>query len=228
MTKVLFKCKDDHYLYKLTKTVPINCEPNLSHILDAFKNIGTTVFFLLAKRICLLMMKLKHKLTVLCLLENLEHQDKSEVWAPIFHILYPSTGDWISSKKTLSTYGSKFYFQKPKAFLLELFIALQIRRNISVQILMLSTVSSENKECILTGDMNCNFLTNLDHKELKPIVASFGLKQLIGTPTRITPESQTLIDVICSNESQHICCTKVIPAGLSDHELIGCAQLIGY
>ena len=29
-TKVILKCKDDHYLYKLTKTLPINCEPNLS------------------------------------------------------------------------------------------------------------------------------------------------------------------------------------------------------
>ena len=89
---------------------------------------------------------------------------------------------------------------------------------------MLSTVSSENKECILTGDINCNFLANSDHKELKSIVAPFGLKQLIRIPTRITPESQTLIDVICTNEPQHICCTKVIPAGLSDHELIGCAR----
>ena len=174
------------------------------------------------------MMKLKHKLTVLRLLANLEHQDKAEVWAPIFDPLYPSTEDCISNKKTLSAYGSKFCFQKLKVFLLELFIALQIRRNCPDFNCkfdsMLSTVSSENKKCILTGDINCNFLANSDHKELKSIVASFGLKQLIRTPTRITPESQTLIDVICSNEPQHICCTKVIPAGLSDHELIGCAR----
>jgi len=29
-TKVILKYKDDHYLYKLTKTLSINCEPNLS------------------------------------------------------------------------------------------------------------------------------------------------------------------------------------------------------
>ena len=184
-------------------------------------------FFLLAKRICLLMMRLRHKLTVLRSLANLEHQVKAEVWALIFHPLYHFTGEWISNKKISSAYGLKFYFQKPKAFLLELFIALQIRRNISVQILianLLSTVSSENKECILTGDMNCNFLVNSDHKDLKSILVSFGLKQLITTPTRITPESETLIDVICTNEPHHIYCTKVIPADLSDHELIGCAR----
>jgi len=50
-----------------------------------------------------------------------------------------------------------------------------------------------------------------------------GLKQLIITPTRITRESKTLIDVICSNVPHNISSVKVIPAGLSDHELIGCA-----
>ena len=33
---------------------------------------------------------------------------------------------------------------------------------------MLSAVSSENKEFLLTGDMNCNYLVNSDHKDLKP------------------------------------------------------------
>ena len=32
---------------------------------------------------------------------------------------------------------------------------------------MLTNISLENKECILTGDMNCNYLVNSDHKELK-------------------------------------------------------------
>ena len=56
---------------------------------------------------------------------------------------------------------------------------------------MLSTISAENKECILSGDINCNFLVSSDHKEMKSILTYFGLKQLITSPTRI--------DVICSN-----------------------------
>ena len=36
---------------------------------------------------------------------------------------------------------------------------------------MLSTVSSEDKECILTGDINCNYLVPSDHKEIKSILA---------------------------------------------------------
>ena len=91
---------------------------------------------------------------------------------------------------------------------------------------MLSTVSSEDKECILTGDINWNFLVYSDHKGLQSILASFGLKQLITTHTRITPESQLLIDVVCCNEPHHIYCTKEIPPGLSDHELIGCARIL--
>ncbi len=68
---------------------------------------------------------------------------------------------------------------------------------------MLWTVLSKDKECILTGD-------------IKSILASFGLKQLISTLMRITHESKTLIDIICSNEPKKINHVKVISAGLSD------------
>ena len=53
------------------------------------------------------------------------------------------------------------------------------------------------------------------------ILTDFGLKQPISSPTRITRESKTLIDVICSNVAHNIFSVKVIQAGLSDHELIG-------
>ena len=53
---------------------------------------------------------------------------------------------------------------------------------------MMSTVVSEDKECILTGDINCNYLEGSDHKDLKAILSSFNLKQLISSPTRITKE----------------------------------------
>ena len=90
---------------------------------------------------------------------------------------------------------------------------------------MLWAVSAENKECILLGDINCNYLVSSDHKEIKSILTDLGLKQLISSPTRITCESKTLIDVICSNVLHNIFSVKVIPAGLSDHELIGlCSQ----
>lgn len=92
---------------------------------------------------------------------------------------------------------------------------------------MLSSLSLENKECLLTGDINCNYLVDSDHKELKSFLAFFGLRQLITvTPTRIAQKPQTLIDVLCSNEPHNIYFTKTILAGLSDHELIGCARKV--
>ena len=89
---------------------------------------------------------------------------------------------------------------------------------------MLELVSIENKEILMLGDLNCNYLAKSDHKELKNIISSSGLKQLIKSPTRITNQSSTLIDVICSNEPQNISIAKFIPAGLSDHEMIGCVR----
>ena len=88
---------------------------------------------------------------------------------------------------------------------------------------MLWTVSAENKECLLSGDINCNYWGSSDHKEIKSILTYFGLKQLISSPTRITRESKTLIDVICSNVPHNIFSEKVIPACLSGHEFNGCA-----
>ena len=41
---------------------------------------------------------------------------------------------------------------------------------------------------------------------------------------RITQESKTLIDVIYTNLPQNFYCIKVIPAGLSDHDMIGCVR----
>lgn len=76
---------------------------------------------------------------------------------------------------------------------------------------MLSAVSSENKECILTGDINCNYLVSSDNKELKAMLLSFGLKQLIKDPTRVTQDSKTLIDVIYTNRPQNVYSVKVIP-----------------
>ena len=43
---------------------------------------------------------------------------------------------------------------------------------------MISAVVSEDKECILTGDINCNYLESSDHKELKATLSSFNLKTI--------------------------------------------------
>ena len=74
--------------------------------------------------------------------------------------------------------------------------------------------------------MNCHYLVDSDHKELKSILTAFGLKQLIKDPTRVTQDSRSLIDVIYTKEPWNTYSVKVIPAGLSDHDLVGCTRKI--
>ena len=85
-------------------------------------------------------------------------------------------------------------------------------------------MSAEDKECILSADINCNYSVSWDCKEIKSILSPFGLKQLITSPARITPETKNLMDVICSNEPHNMYSVKEIPAGFNDRELIGCAR----
>ena len=50
---------------------------------------------------------------------------------------------------------------------------------------MIETVDYEDKQTILTGDVNCNYLVHNDHKEINEILYRNKLKQLIKQPTKI-------------------------------------------
>ena len=63
---------------------------------------------------------------------------------------------------------------------------------------------------------------------IKSMLDSHGLKQIVKSPTRITKDSSSLIDVICVNKPQNISTVKVIGASLSDHEMIGCARKLNH
>ena len=56
----------------------------------------------------------------------------------------------------------------------------------------------ENKDVILTGDLNCNLLsTETNRKNEKfHLMCNYQLKQHITTPTRITNDTKSLIDII--------------------------------
>ena len=84
---------------------------------------------------------------------DLEQEDIECIW---IEILFPKTKGFLvgiiyrppdSSKHLCANFNCKFE-------------------------LMLSTVSAENKECILSGDINCNYLVSSDHKEIKSILTS--------------------------------------------------------
>ena len=54
----------------------------------------------------------------------------------------------------------------------------------------------------------------------------FGLKQLIGDPTRVTCTSSTIIDHILANFPNRVSQQGVIDVGLSDHQIIYCTRKI--
>ena len=74
---------------------------------------------------------------------------------------------------------------------------------------------------VLAGDLNCDYSTADNHKEIKDIFKANALKQLIKQPTRITRHSKTLIDVFYSNNESKIAETIVVPSAISDHDIIG-------
>ena len=86
---------------------------------------------------------------------------------------------------------------------------------------VLESASAENKELIVTGDFNCDFLVKSCSKEtkgLQEIFRNFGLTQLIDKATKTAKESSTLPDLFASNSSGNITFTNVVVSSLSDHD----------
>ena len=85
---------------------------------------------------------------------------------------------------------------------------------------VLNKISYEDKETILMGDINCDYLKDNDHREIKNYFVSYGYKQLIEKATRITETSETLIDVILTNSRETIRNYKTVLSSDSDHDII--------
>ena len=90
---------------------------------------------------------------------------------------------------------------------------------------MLTMATENSKECIITGDVNVNFLTRRNN-DFRRTLTLFGFKQLITKPTRPNDKDATLIDVVISNYPINIPATEVIPLSFSDHEMIGFTRKI--
>ena len=94
------------------------------------------------------------------------------------------------------------------------------------------SLSVENKEVLVLGDFNCDFsakkTTQPECKQMKCLFKSLNFSQLIISPTRIAPESSTLIDLIATNNPQNIRSSGVLSSGLSDHELIYCVRKLNW
>ena len=86
----------------------------------------------------------------------------------------------------------------------------------------LIVAQKEQKEVLILGDFNVNYLDKNDNKELKTIINVNGFEQIVKTATRITPTTETLIDLILTNNSSNIKDTIVYPLSIGDHDIIGC------
>ena len=74
------------------------------------------------------------------------------------------------------------------------------------------------KPIYIYGDLNDNLLIN--DSKLKKIIDACKLLQLINKPTRITPLSATLLDVIITNKKESIVHYDCLLSTLADHDMI--------
>lgn len=65
------------------------------------------------------------------------------------------------------------------------------------------------------GDLNDNLLAN-DSK----LVDACRLFQLISKPTRVSPQSATLLDVIITNNKENTVYYDCLPSTIADHDMI--------
>ena len=85
---------------------------------------------------------------------------------------------------------------------------------------LIASLESVNKESIIMGDTSCDFLdpSNNNTKNLKRILNSFELTQLIKEPTRTTETTKTIIDHIITNKPNIVSNSGVVSCGISDHD----------
>ena len=78
-----------------------------------------------------------------------------------------------------------------------------------------------SKPILVLGDLNCNTLKDCpENRALSYVSTELNLTQIIKTPTRITDNSQSLIDVILVSSPTHVHESGVLNIRISDHHPI--------
>ena len=81
----------------------------------------------------------------------------------------------------------------------------------------------------LMGDFNCDLLSTLSSpkpdvqnktRKLLDLFEQFDMQNIVDEPTRLTPQTETLIDLIVTTRPELINIKGVFPLGISDHCLI--------
>ena len=92
----------------------------------------------------------------------------------------------------------------------------------------LVTVNNTNKEVILLGDINANYLDRNSCKSLKQLIEANGFKQLTRDPTRVSNASSALIDIILINNEKNIAKSLLMPLSLRDLDFVACVQKVNH
>ena len=97
-----------------------------------------------------------------------------------------------------------------------------VLRDLNINVLQNSKYILEN-----TKNITKNFPDiTADAKKYIEFCQTFGLKQLIHSPTRITCNTSTLLDHIITNTSEKVSQSGTIDIALSDHQLIFCTYFL--
>lgn len=88
---------------------------------------------------------------------------------------------------------------------------------------LLEKIEAENTESNIIRDLNCDLMASPSNNEIRHLIElseSYQYVQLIKEPTRITPNSKTLIDLFLTNEPDKITLSGVSHVGYSVHSMI--------
>lgn len=87
-----------------------------------------------------------------------------------------------------------------------------------------ASVIGDCDELICTGDFNVDMSELEDMKtiQLRSLIESYNLKQIIDEPTRITDTTATLLDLIIMSDSLVVCDGGASDFNLTDHQLVYC------
>ena len=85
--------------------------------------------------------------------------------------------------------------------------------------LVIQKLQKNSKILILCGDWNIDFLReDKDKKDLMDLLLRYNLENTVKAPTRITPNTKTLLDVIIINKAHYTTPVTIVELGLSDHQ----------
>ena len=82
----------------------------------------------------------------------------------------------------------------------------------------------KGKQVVVMGDLICNLLNPgcLEAKVLIDTCSELKITQLVKDPTRITPHSRSLLDVIMISCPLIVKDSGVVDMGISDHSMVFC------